>query len=295
MNFDKLKIFTTLYETRHFSKTAEALYISQPNVTKQIRSLEQELGYPLIERQYKNFSITAFGELFYRSAVKLLQDYEQTLADLEALAQASQTVLHIGATPFIGSTILPAVLTQFKQLYPEFQLSLKIDRSKAILEELNKGNLNIAFLSEYIPINEKLYSFSNIYEDPLVFICAPNHPLASKPIIHLADLAQETYISKGSHSSLHRFLYRQLNEPAFMNNNAFVVDNQFSIKEAVAHGLGIAIVSELLVKKDLERQSLAKLSLSECQPSRNIRIVYAQQLNEDIIAKFRHASRQSFL
>ena len=76
MNIDKLQTFKTLCETMSFTKTAEELYTSQPNVTKQIKSLEEELGYPLIERTHKSFTLTEYGKLFYSKSEHSVKEVE---------------------------------------------------------------------------------------------------------------------------------------------------------------------------------------------------------------------------
>ena len=241
MNIDKLQTFKTLCETMSFTKTAEELYTSQPNVTKQIKSLEEKLGYPLIHRTHKNFTLTEYGRLFYQTAVAIIEAYQSGLGQLRELADTTSRSMVIGATPFIGSKILPSLLPLLNEAFPDYQVSIKVDRSKVILADLEARKIQLAFFSEYIQVDLTDFKEKNLYEDRLVVICQTDHPLAKAGHCTIADLNEERYISKGNKSSLHKFLLSQLQEPAFMNRQPFVVDNQYSIKEAVAHGLGISI------------------------------------------------------
>jgi len=283
MNIDKLQTFKTLCETMSFTKTAEELYTSQPNVTKQIKSLEEKLGYPLIHRTHKNFTLTEYGRLFYQTAVAIIEAYQVGLGQLRELADTTSRSMVIGATPFIGSKILPSLLPLLDEAFPDYQVSIKVDRSKVILADLEARKIQLAFFSEYIPVDLTDFKEKNLYEDRLVVICQTDHPLAKAGHCTLADLNEQRYISKGNKSSLHKFLFSQLQEPAFMNRQPFVVDNQYSIKEAVAHGLGISIVSELLVKKDLESGYLAKLELDGFSPKRNIKLVYRKDYDPSVV------------
>ena len=129
----------------------------------------------------------------------------------------------------------------------------------------------------------KQFASTTVYEDSLIVICKTDHQLTKTGHCTLEDLNGERYISKGSQSSLHKFLLKQLREPEFMNRQPFVVDNQYSIKEAVAHGLGISIVSELLVKKDLESGYLSKLELDGFTPKRNIQLVYRKDFDSSVV------------
>ena len=283
MNIDKLQTFKTLCETMSFTKTAEELYTSQPNVTKQIKSLEEELGYPLIERTHKSFTLTEYGKLFYETAKKVVATMNGGLNALRELADTTSRSIIIGATPFIGSTILPTLLPLLNDAFPDHQVSIKVDRSKVILADLEARKIQLAFFSEYIPVDMKQFASTTVYEDSLIVICKADHALAKKGHCTLEDLNGERYISKGSQSSLHKFLLKQLREPEFMNRQPFVVDNQYSIKEAVAHGLGISIVSELLVKKDLESGYLSKLELDGFTPKRNIQLVYRKDFDSSVV------------
>ena len=260
-----------------FTKTAEELYTSQPNVTKQIKSLEEELGYPLIVRTHKSFTLTEYGKLFYETAKKVVATMNGGLNALRELADTTSRSI------IIGSTILPALLPLLNDAFPDHQVSIKVDRSKVILADLEARKIQLAFFSEYIPVDMKQFASTTVYEDSLIVICKTDHALAKKGRCTLEDLNGERYISKGSQSSLHKFLLKQLREPEFMNRQPFVVDNQYSIKEAVAHGLGISIVSELLVKKDLESGYLSKLELDGFTPKRNIQLVYRKDFDSSVV------------
>ena len=282
MNINKLQTFKVLSETLSFTKTGEILFTSQPNVTKQIKSLEEELGYSLIHRTHKTFQLTEYGHLFYKTCKVIVEELEHGLQNLHELQNTTNHSIIIGATPFIGSKILPALLPLLNEAFADYQVTLKVDRSKVILKDLESRKIHLAFFSEYIPINLDHFIEKNVYEDSLMLICNPDHPLSHKKKCKFEDLIQERYISKGNQSSLHRFLSNQLGSPTFMQKHLFVVDNQYSIKEAVAHGLGISIVSELLVKKDIENGLLSKLSIEDFELKRNIKIVYPKNYDKKI-------------
>ena len=214
-----------------------------------------------------------------------MEELEHGLQNLQELQNTSNRSIIIGATPFIGSKILPALLPLLNQAFSDYQVSLKVDRSKIILKDLESRKIHFAFFSEYIHVNLDYFIEKNVFEDSLMLICTPNHPLAHKENCKLEELIHERYISKGNQSSLHRFLSNQLGNPTFMQGRPFVVDNQYSIKEAVAHGLGISIVSELLVKKDIENGLLSKLSIEDYPLKRNIKLVYRKDYDKDIITE----------
>lgn len=279
MNLDKLKLFVTLVDCQNFTKAAQELYVSQPNVTKQLRRLEEELDCQLIVRDKKGLRLTPCGQLFYEAAQKILASYQQALQEIKEVQDQDRQHqdLMIGATSCISSSFLPSLLAKIKRDYPHYKLSLKIGGSKRVLQQLDEGSISFALLSDYIPIDTSRFACVEIERDPLILICHPDHTFAERESVSLEDINRETYISKTETSSLVRYLFQKLDHPRFMTQAPMIVDNQYSIKESVIHGLGVAIVSKRLVAKELERGSLCQVPIEGQSIDRGIRLVYKRQ------------------
>lgn len=279
MNLDKLKLFVTLVDCQNFTKAAQELYVSQPNVTKQLRRLEEELDCQLIVRDKKGLRLTPCGQLFYEAAQKILDSYQQALQEIKEVQDQDRQHqdLMIGATSCISSSFLPSLLAKIKRDYPHYKLSLKIGGSKQVLQQLDEGSISFALLSDYIPIDTSRFACVEIERDPLILICHPDHTFAERESVSLEDINRETYISKTETSSLVRYLLQKLDHPRFMTQAPMIVDNQYSIKESVIHGLGVAIVSKRLVAKELERGSLCQVPIEGQSIDRGIRLVYKRQ------------------
>ncbi|MCW6653014.1 LysR family transcriptional regulator [Aerococcaceae bacterium NML210727] len=274
MDIGKLHTFSTLCTCRNFTETAEQLYVSQPNVSKQIKRLETELGVHLIERQGRTFRITEAGELFLEYANQILKLYAEAQDRLKPFALPTQQFLNFGTTSLIGANILPEVLSGFMQQIPHAQIAMKIESSKQIVRMLMQQEIEFAFLSSYIPLPSDEYCSQFFCEDKLVLIVPPTHRLAEHTTCTLADLNGEYFLIKNANASLYKHLLKSLNHPSFMLDKRIEVGSQTSIKHSVQHGLGISIVSEHIVTSDIERGELVALSIDGFDLKRDIHIVY---------------------
>lgn len=269
MDFNKLQTFSVLAYHKNFSKAAESLFVSQPNVTKQIQRLEEELGAQLIERDKQNFSLTDEGHLFLEFCQQVLQlqtHYEQKRQSLKV----EREKLNLGTTHLIGNAILPEILLDFSQQVPGLKLNLKVEHSKQIVSMFNKGEISIALLSSYIPINMTTLETAFVCDDPLVVIVPPTHRLAETTECRLIDLEGERFITKDTQSSLYRYLQNELGHPNFLQSPHVGIGTQTSIKHAVSTGLGISIVSSHLIQSDLALNKLSALTIKDYSLKRTI-------------------------
>ena len=275
MDIIKLQAFSTLCECRNFTEAAEQLYVTQPNVSKQIKRLETELGVSLIERQGRTFRVSEAGKLFLEYANQILALYAQAQDQLKPFKQSIQQVLNFGTTSLIGSHILPEILSNFIQQTPSTQLAMKIESSKYIVRMLHQQEIELAFLSSYIPLPNEYHS-QFFCEDRLVLIVPPYHRLANQTHCRISELDGEHFLIKNINSSLYRHLSKSLGHPDFMSNKRIEVGSQTSIKHSVQHGLGISIVSEHIVQSDIQRGDLVALTIDGFPLKRDIHLIYSK-------------------
>ncbi|MBS4455924.1 LysR family transcriptional regulator [Tuanshanicoccus lijuaniae] len=273
MDFEKLQTFNTLCKLKNFSAAAEQLYISQPNVTKHIQRLEKEIEQELIYRKAKQFELTKAGEELYQFSENVLKEYEHLNFQLSLIRQAKDQ-LKLGTTNLIGNSILPNILLEFNQDYPQLRLNLQVERSKQIVNLLVTGKIDMALLSSYIKIPSEHYRRQTIFKDKLVLIVPPTHSLANHSYCSLNDLKNETFITKDENASLVKFLKMKLNDPSFLSQSTINISSQTSIKHAVAKGLGISIVSEQLIENDIKLKKLSKIDIEGYPLFRDIQLVY---------------------
>lgn len=241
-----------LSKYRNFSKVADLKYTTQSSISKQIKSLEMELDVKLFERKNQLNSLTPEGELFVPFAQKIVENYQEGLKALEVHRNNEKNELRIGTTSLFGSFVVPNIMSEYKNLYPHTKFKIVIDSSKAVLEKLENKEIDIAFISDYIPFDSQAYDCDIFKRDSLILIVPNNHPFVKQEEITLQSFVDETFIIKSKESSLFKFLIKKLKEQnsAIQFDDVIEINNQNSIVQAVSLGLGISIVSEMLLDNE---------------------------------------------
>ncbi|MFW7362087.1 LysR family transcriptional regulator [Vagococcus fluvialis] len=244
--------FIMLSKYRNFTKVADLKYTTQSSISKQIKSLEMELSVKLFERKNQLTTLTPEGELLIPFAQKIVKNFQDGLKALEVHRNNEKNELKIGATSLFGSFVVPNIMSEYRKLYPHNKFKIVIDSSKIILEKIQNKEIDIAFISDYIPFDSQAYDCNTFKLDPLILIVPNNHHFVTQGGITLQSIVDETFIIKSKESSLFKFLLKKLKEqnPALQFDNVIEINNQNGIVQAVSLGLGISIVSEMLLDNE---------------------------------------------
>lgn len=146
-----------VYQAGSFTRAAERLYISQPSLSQIIKKLETEIGQPIFERSGKNITLTPVGEVYIRAVEQILQirtDLQQQIDDIQSLKTGKLT---IGSTTFIASYVLPAIIKEFQNKYPDIQIDLFVEQSTVLEEKLEQGRVD--FIIDNAPLQKEVYVY----------------------------------------------------------------------------------------------------------------------------------------
>lgn len=186
MNLRALKYFVKLADLRHFSKAAEACFVSQPTLSTQIRKLEEELGVQLVERSPKNIMLTPVGAEIAERARLVLSDIEQIRSVARRSGNPAEGVLRLGLFPTLAPYLLPHVVPTLRRRYPKLRLQLAEEKTDDILRLLRQGGLDAALLA--LPINSEGLDMEVLFEEPFVLAVPGDHPLTSSGRVSMKDL-----------------------------------------------------------------------------------------------------------
>lgn len=276
MDITKLESFLTLAKTQHFAKAADKLYISQPALSKRIRALEDELGVPLFDRMGNQTFLTIHGEAFRPFAENMVATCNSAKEYIRQIENMEHGVLNFGATNFIGVYMLPAVIARFHRKYPNITINMNINTSQTILEMLHKNQLEFVFLSDYIIGDPENYVIEQYWQDYLKLIVGTQHPLFSKKSCSFFDVQNDLYITKKKQSSQYKFLDHIFQQYHFDFKNKLFISTQDAIKEAVVNNVGISIMSELAVEREINAGLISALNFTETPICRNIQYAYVK-------------------
>ena len=277
-----------LSKYRNFSKVADLKYTTQSSISKQIKSLEMELDVKSFERKNQLNSLTHEGELFVPFAQKIVENYQEGLKALEVHRNNEKNELRIGTTSLFGSFVVPNIMSEYKNLYPHTKFKIVIDSSKAVLEKLENKEIDIAFISDYIPFDSQAYDCDIFKRDSLILIVPNNHPFVKQEEITLQSFVDETFIIKSKESSLFKFLIKKLKEQnsAIQFDDVIEINNQNSIVQAVSLGLGISIVSEMLLDNEEIPAHVHAVKLENFDLFREVCYVYPKVLPTPTVKTF---------
>ncbi|WP_093712641.1 LysR family transcriptional regulator [Actinacidiphila alni] len=180
MQFQQLAYFVAVADTRHFTRAAEAVHVSQPSLSQQIRALENELGAPLFSRARGNIALTDAGEALLPLARRILADADTARHEVLELAQLRRGRVRLGATPSLCTGLLPDVLRDFHDRHPGVQLLIEEGGSHDLVRELARGALDLALVVLPLPSPSPALTTVELFQEDLVAVSAADaEPLRS--------------------------------------------------------------------------------------------------------------------
>jgi DNA-binding transcriptional LysR family regulator len=246
MNLHLLRLFAAVARHQSFSRAAEALHLSQPAVSKGVRDFEAQVGSRLLERGAGGVSLTEAGTLLMRHAQSLFAAERAAEEELAALRGLRRGTLSIGASTTVATYQLPPILGAFHKRHPAIELRLTSANTRAIADLLIARELDVALVEG--PVEEPGIEIVPWQEEEMVLIAAPDHRLArvAAPIAKRAlapELAQEIVIVREPGSGTRDVALAALDTHRIVPRQILEVGSTEAIKQIVAGGLGVAIVS----------------------------------------------------
>ena len=240
LTFRQLQVFTAVAKHQSFTRAAQALYLSQPAVSMQVRQMEEQVGLPLFEQLGRRIYLTEAGREMARYSAAITQQLEeavQVINDLKGLAGGH---IHISVAT-TGAYIAPYLLAAFSKLHPQVTVSMDVTNRETLLHQLAENEVDIAIMGR--PPAGLALEATAFLENPLVIIAAPDHPLARIKAITLDMVATYPFIMREPGSGT-RIAVEQFFEKAGVALHASIeVSSHEAIKHAVRAGMGLGIAS----------------------------------------------------
>lgn len=260
MTLDQLRIFVAVAEHLHFTRAAQALYISQPAVSAAIQKLEDSYRIQLFHRIGRRIELTEAGLLLQQEAHKVLDQISQIERGLQELNNLQIGQLNLGASLTIGNYWLPPLLSRFKVAYPGVQVCCSLGNTDAIVEGIQAGRHDLALVEGAIkPEDSHSLHQQAFASDRLHIVVGIPHPWYSRAEIGVAELRETAWVMREAGSGTRQRFEQALQhweiDPAQLRV-ALVLHSGEMVKMAVENGLGASALSELMVAKELKLGSL---------------------------------------
>lgn len=273
-NLEDLRLFIETVRTGKFTDAARRLQISQPNVTRAVKRIEDELGVRLIERSRPIVVPTREGLALLSFAEQALGEFDKLRKTIGELRELVRGTLYIVSSTTPGEYVVPNLLAKFLRLYPGVDVQMKVLNSDAVEECLSKGHCDIGFLGREprIPWLDRCV----IGEDEIVLAVPGDHPLASRKSVSIADLQGEWFVLREEGSATRQAVENALKKAGLSfpwHRVALVASTVHALLGAVSSGMGIGFVSSLAVER-ADRRRVAVLRLSNLAIRRELYMIY---------------------
>jgi len=248
MELRHFRYFVGVAEEENVSRAALKLHVSQPALSRQIRDLEDELGFLLLERSAKSVRLTEAGRTFLIEARGVLQRAEDAVKAARAIATGGSGELHVGYAPSLTARILPQTLRAFQAELPNVRVRLHDLSTEEMLAGLREGKLQLAFVARPITSTLRGLRFEELVRDAIRLAVAPKHPLARQRTVTLAEAAREPIIafSRNDYPEAHEMLDRTFALIKTKFRIAEEHDSVSSLIAAVESGAGVAVATQTL-------------------------------------------------
>jgi DNA-binding transcriptional LysR family regulator len=275
MQLAQVEGFLEVARRQNLSRAAEALFITQPALTARLRALEAEVGSALFRRGRRGMALTEAGRVFLPYAERAVRALRDGTSAIERLPAAQELVL--GAAPAISTYVLPQLLVRFEAAHPDVRLSVRTGHSEQVLELAVRGDVDVALVRElHHPDLETLF----LYEDELVLVVEPRHPLARTHHVTIDRLRDARLILFDRTSSYYDLTNALFRPAGSLPRGVFELDHIDAAKQMVLAGLGIALLPTTAVAGELRDGTLRRIALIGTPPIER-RIVAVRRLDDE--------------
>ncbi len=267
----QLKVFETVAHHGSFTKAAEALLITQPTVSSQVKQLTQSLGLPLFEQIGKRLYLTEAGEVLLGTCEDVfhsLDNLEMKVADLKGVKQGRLRL----ATVTTAKYFVPRLLGSFCQQYPGVDIALQVNNHQELIQRMQENRDDLYVLSQP-PEDLDLYT-QPFLDNPLVVVARRDHPLAGKQNVSIKQLQGEQFIMREYGSGTRQAVQKLFKKHKIKVSVRLELGSNEAIKQAIAGGLGISVLSKHTLISEGNHGELTTLDVQHFPIERRWYVVY---------------------
>ena len=261
INLNHLRIFFHAAKERNLTKAAEALFVTQPAVTMQIKALEQYLEVPLFRKRGKFLELTDGGSALYRYAEKIFGVVDEMEHALKSFASVSQGSLIIGTTRSFARHLMPGLLSRFQEKFPGIKVSLEVGSSSEIAEGVALFKYDLGIIGA-LPLPRKVKAVPYKPEE-FCLVVSPDHRFAKRGVISCRELQNEPIIIREAGSGSRHFILSFLSSLGVKPSVLVEAGSVEFIKEYVIQGRGISFLYKPEVQLEAKMGLLKPLELVE--------------------------------
>jgi DNA-binding transcriptional LysR family regulator len=260
VHLETLRLYSDVVRHRSFSRGAEQNFVSQSAASQAVAQLEEQLGVALIDRAKRPFVVTPEGEKFYGACCEILEAWDQARAAVAAVKARVDGTVRVAAIYSVGLRDVSRHMQRFMSRYPEARVLLECLHPHKVVEAVMSGEADVGIMS-YPPANRSL-SIVPLREEPMAFVCHPDHRLARRALVRPADLNGEAFVAFDPELAIRKAIDRALRQANVRVNVVMEFDNIETIKQAITIAAGVTVLPRHTVQNEVGLGALAVVPLA---------------------------------
>ena len=255
----QLRAFCVLARTGSFTQTARELHLTQSGISHSMKALENDIGCRLLDRLGKKVVLTQAGEQLLQHSSKILSEMETARESITLLGKWGRGRLRLGASTTACQHLIPPVLREFKESFPEHAIALETGDTHQLVAALLQPRIDLALSLE--AEKEPQLEFHPLFTDELQFLVSPLHPWAKAGHVERSEIARENHILYSKRSVTFGLIENYFRHEGMTLKTIIEVGSMEATKELVKLGLGVSILAPWIARQEIEEGSLVALPL----------------------------------
>jgi DNA-binding transcriptional LysR family regulator len=274
-NFNHLYYFYRVAVHKSVSKASKELLIAQSALSTQLKQLEESLETTLFNRTKGGMDLTERGELVFRFAAQMFETYDEMKRAMILAEREVRGPLNIASVHSIGIYLLPKILTEYHEQYPDVQINLELHSSHRVMEMLQENMVDLALIAwhrQYPLLKSRI-----VLQNHLLLVAPPRHPLAKKRKIGLQDLIEHRFIGYEAGTPTRVMIDSHFRNLGIPLDYVIESSNTATIKQLALEGMGLAFLPAIAVELEIKQKLLKTLDLPEAELDRPITVYWKER------------------
>lgn len=269
MELHQLRYLVAVAESGNFTRAAERCNVTQPSLSQQVLNLEQEVGHKLFHRLGRRAVLTEAGATLLERARRILFEVENAAKELSDHPSLERRI-HVGAVQTVMPYLIVPLLERSRTELPNLTIDAREDFRADLIRAVVEGELDLAVVP--LPVDDHRLSIEPLLTEPLLLVVGKDHPIAERTEISINEIAEESFISMGTGSTLAEQIRVFFGGHNFVPRIPYRCAQVPTVKLLVSMGLGISILPQLARQED-DKDTLVYLRLTGAQPTRDLAVI----------------------
>jgi len=275
MNLNQLRAFYSVIKAGSFSKAAEMLFVTEPAVFMQVRSLERDIGFTLLDKLGKELHLTEVGKLLYNYSEKIFILEEEAANAVQEFRNIKKGLVQIGVTKALAQYLMSFVISSFHGLHPNISFTLHEGSSQKLVEWILQHRFELAIVAS-VPYPDKINAIP-FSKDEILPVFSPKNRLIGRKIISMEELSRQPVILTDARSATKSIVWEEFKKRGIEPSTIIEAGNTDFIKQQVKGNEGYAFLASLCVRDEIKKGELTTIPLLEGKFFMDIDVIHLRE------------------